>query len=55
MDIMTNMLHWVCSPLYELNGGRVNPLGIGARSISSENSDRATLRRARLMASIAAL
>ena len=53
MDIMTNVLCRVYS--HELNGGRVNLLGIGARSISSENGDRAALRRAWLMASIAAL
>ena len=38
-----------------LNGGRVNQFSIGACSMSYENGDRVALRKAWLIASIAAL
>lgn len=42
-------------PSYEMNSGLLNCLDICARSISSENGDRAALRKARLIASITIL
>ena len=44
----------IMADVQELNGGRVNLLGIGVRSMSSKNGDRAALHKARLIVSTAA-
>ena len=51
---MAYMLYRIRLPIIRVKRGLVNLLGIGACSISSEKGDRATLRNARLIASIAA-
>ena len=54
MDIMADVLHRVCLPIVSVEC-RVNLLGIGVRSISSENDVQAARRRAWLIASMASL
>ena len=55
MDIMTDVLYRVCFPIVGVEWWPCKFARHWGRSMSSENSDRAALRKGWLIASIAAL